>query len=498
MKIKEYLELIGITFEDDNAAIYFLSQYEIRNFILEKYNQLTSLQTQNEDGQKQIVATDKDLIDFSPSHKTDEVTKYCDDISPLIQPDKEQTANNSLQYQNKGIKLILPNAKNNYPYSFTLNTSKLSDNNIEVLKFEGLEKVGLTFNTKTKTIEGVPTTSGDHTITCLYKKKDIQDPDHVFQQNLKLVINPDPRSLWNTIPTPSNIEFYKEDSAHTFHKGNEKNIIVASQRGRSHAHAGKPRDDDYAFIYDATTDWYIMAVSDGAGSAKYGRRGSQIACQTVITTCRDKLKDVSISLEKQIENYHTEKDPDKVIDISDSLYTILGHGLLEAYKNINNEAKRTNHDLRDFATTLLITICKKTTVGWFIASLGVGDGVIAIYERNQPYLRILGDPDGGEFAGQTRFITMTEIIQPTEIYNRLSFDLVDDFTSLMLITDGVTDAKFETNANLKNVEKWHALWNDLSQEISFDAKAESSTQLLKWLDFWSQGNHDDRTIMIMY
>ena len=114
---------------------------------------------------------------------------------------------------------------------------------------------------------------------------------------------------------------------------------------------------------------------------------------------------------------------------------------------------------------------------------------------------MLGDPDEGEYAGQTRFLTMTDIFSdPKEFYGRLKCKIVPDFTALFLMTDGVSDPKFETDANLNNPDKWDALWNDLKEngvDLSDDNEA-AKEQLLKWLDFWSPGNHDDRTIAILY
>ena len=68
------------------------------------------------------------------------------------------------------------------------------------------------------------------------------------------------------------------------------------------------------------------------------------------------------------------------------------------------------------------------------------------------------------------------------------------------MSDGVSDPKFETDANLNNPDKWDALWDDLKEngvELTDDNEA-SKDQLLDWLDFWSPGNHDDRTIAILY
>lgn len=78
--------------------------------------------------------------------------------------------------------------------------------------------------------------------------------------------------------------------------------------------------------------------------------------------------------------------------------------------------------------------------------------------------------------------------------------IVPDFTALFLMTDGVSDPKFETDANLKSYDKWNELWADLKEngvELT-DDNEEAASQLLNWLDFWSPGNHDDRTIAILY
>ena len=46
---------------------------------------------------------------------------------------------------------------------------------------------------------------------------------------------------------------------------------------------------------------------------------------------------------------------------------------------------------------------------------------------------------------------------------------------------------------------WDGLWADLSKTVDFsDDNANAADQLLDWLDFWSPGNHDDRTIAILY
>lgn len=66
------------------------------------------------------------------------------------------------------------------------------------------------------------------------------------------------------------------------------------------------------------------------------------------------------------------------------------------------------------------------------------------------------------------------------------------------MTDGVTAAKLPTNNALADRDMWKELWTDLSGAVAFRRdNAEAEAQLLEWLNFWSPGNHDDRTIAVI-
>jgi hypothetical protein len=63
----------------------------------------------------------------------------------------------------------------------------------------------------------------------------------------------------------------------------------------------------------------------------------------------------------------------------------------------------------------------------------------------------------------------------------------------------VSDPKFETEAKLADLSAWDELWDDLQAGAGLSSPDEHPDQrLLEWLDFWSQGNHDDRTIAFIY
>ena len=448
--------------------------------------------------------------------------------------------NREITIKNKveSIKMVLPNAKVGEEYNHLI---KIEDDDIFEYWIEGLDNTGLitknettdkqeikttdtvikdsihghiseqennvVIGTKTRGIEinGIPTVSGDFDLVLKYKYDGWYDGCAILERKLKFVINPDPRSLWKNIPTDKNIKFYKEDFVSEYvvvpknDSGPQKDIVAASKRGRSHAHEGRARDDDFRLYHSNENGWYIIAVADGAGSAKYSRKGSAIACETCIEHCKqalmipDELENAIIDLSQAKEGYSNRA-------ISTLIYNIVGGAAHKAHRAILETSKANDDQIRDYSTTLLLAICKKFDFGWFVASFWVGDGAMCIYDKNRQYIKLLGAPDGGEYAGQTRFLTMKEIFSsPESIMSRLKYSIEKDFSALLLMTDGVSDPFFETDANLNKFEKWDALWENITSEVELtDDNAESQYQLLKWLDFWSPGNHDDRTIAILY
>ncbi|MDR1172094.1 MAG: protein phosphatase 2C domain-containing protein [Bacteroidales bacterium] len=416
----------------------------------------------------------------------------------------ERPPYDAIDLQIKSRHIALPNGKVNQNYDIHFDIEKIIPE-ISGIRFEGLDQAGLQFVPETKKITGIPQAAGDYKIKMYCRRHDWEEGKPTIEREITLIINPDPRSLWVDLPTPEDIEYYKPDCNREFIKVEasetvaRKDMVAASKRGRSHAHEGKPRDDDFMLHFDDGSGWYVMAVADGAGSARYSREGSRIACRTAVDTCITEIKNRGETFEKQIRTFSNVRSEENRKQAGDTLYHIIGTAAFKSHKDIEKEAVDKGNPIKDYATTLILSICKKFDFGWFVGAFWVGDGGIGIYAKEPPFLKVLGEADGGEFAGQTRFLTMTEIVQPMELYRRLRFDIVDDFTALILMTDGVTDPKFETDANLNRIEKWHDFWNNLSQEVDFsDDHENSAEQLLKWLDFWSPGNHDDRTIAILF
>ena len=405
----------------------------------------------------------------------------------------------------KAKQIVLNNGTVGKPYEFIFDFAKLQLTDIGDFMVEFDKEMGIDFTKEEKKISGVFKEAGEHIFHFNFKIKSEPAEKPFHKKEIKVIVNPDPKSLWRSDPTPTNIDYYKKDtdSAHFHFDG--KKLVVASKRGRSHAHEAKPRDDDFDFRFDEQSGFGIIAVADGAGASKFSRKGSQIACNSVIEYFETINNEKYIELDTEVRAYLKDQNEETLKAISSQFITHLGSAALLAQNKIRGEATDKGVEIRDFSTTLIFALIKKYNSQYVIAAFWVGDGGIGIYNKKTNEVHVLGIPDSGEFAGQTRFLTMSDIFTNGAYANRVKFKVVNDFTSLILMTDGITDPKFQTDNNLGRIEKWNELWADLegdNQEnsiVDFSKPIEEvESCLMNWLDFWSPGNHDDRTIAILY
>jgi hypothetical protein len=403
--------------------------------------------------------------------------------------------------------LQIPNGTVNKFYSYKFDLAKLGNNKIIFSAIESIEQYGLNYNHQSATLSGTPLLSGDFKINFQFK---IDGEEEDLPLNLKpmaLVINADPKSLWKDIPsTQTANNYWKEDNTSDFKPLGDKHIVVASKRGRSHANVGSFRDDDYAFKHFENTGWSVVCVADGAGSAALSRQGSLMACNAVIDYFNENFTpEYLVEFDQILANHHNKIGEDTSKKISHFVYNNLSKAALCAHKKIEELSNKLEVNIKDFHSTLIFTLFKKYEFGYAILSFGVGDCPIGLLNKDLTEIKLMNWLDVGEFGGGTRFITMPEIFSSDKFATRFGFKLMDDFSYLMLMTDGIYDPKFVVEANLEKLEKWQEFINDLSgnndEKIKVDFKPgnhEIANQLSAWMDFWSPGNHDDRTLAIIF
>ena len=338
--------------------------------------------------------------------------------------------------------------------------------------------------------------------------------------HMEMTVNPDPWSLWGDPVQPSGdkIVFSEEDNRRIEddHKSTiaedfeHFKVIGASRRGRSHERSGTFRDDDLGYWADPSTGRYVFVVADGAGSARFSREGSRRAVKFITEKA---AANVSVAA-WEADGAEPLKTGKVGMTLAGLAYKAM-FDLSEFVKSENAKDPKKKWELRDFNTTLLIAAVKRDDDGSLrIVTFSIGDGAIATFDGEKSEL--LCSPDGGEFSGGTYFLTTRSVWEKAAkdwlaFYNaRVHTKRIDaesaKRTALFLMTDGVSDPWFETDAALSSDEKWRSFAEETLKghgdnaagiDLSADAK-QNAERVWEWLYFKIVGNHDDRTLVAVY
>lgn len=412
---------------------------------------------------------------------------------------KPKTMEQTLIYKEKeefkDVHWVLKNASAKQFYEFSFEMEEFP--NIKIQNIGNLEETGLTF--ENNTISGTPETNNMYHLDVQFYH--VHDQNQMETKKIQLFVNADPKDLWKNIPSDTNAAFYKSDEDAFKGSFSDKKIVVASKRGRSHAHEGKFREDDFA-VNILSNGWNIVSVSDGAGSANAAREGSRVTTTTINQFFS------SHEILNQVDNninvlYTVQSSGEEQSEAKKNIIHILSESVLNVYHTLQKTAAENTLSVNDLHATLIFALLKKFSFGYVILSFGVGDCPINLINSDFSEVRLLNQMDVGEFGGGTRFITMKEIFND-KIASRFRITCVEDFSYLVLMTDGIYDPKFTTENKLEDIESWKLLFEDLAgnnddrTKVDFINDEKIDEELLIWCDFWSRGNHDDRTLAIIY
>ncbi|RIY31712.1 hypothetical protein CJP74_06475, partial [Psittacicella melopsittaci] len=367
-------------------------------------------------------------------------------------------------------RIQLPNARQDEPYLVTLSGQTIT-------KIAFPEEIGLKFDEKKRCIEGTPLEAGEFKVLIHTLTADILDA--------VLFVNPNPEKLWHNIPSKiGGYRFWKEDS-YSEKKDNVHGVLIAGrQRGRTHANKGTCCDDHFEMAYHPETGMSILAVSDGAGSAEFSRYGSKVLVEVATKKILELLNDEEKSYRK-----FAELPNEEVIALTTR--HLLTNAVQAAYLKLEDKAQRESIPVKSLSATLLVAITLPLKNGkWYTASYWVGDGAVAVFDTKEKEVNLLGKVDSGAYSGETQFLTQTEA-NAEKVFTRIATDTRDNPPVLFLMTDGVSDPKFKSDKQLEQYEPWESLWHELHKPLQAE---EPEKELEKWLDFFSKGEHDDRTL----
>ncbi|MEB3279755.1 MAG: PP2C family serine/threonine-protein phosphatase [Lyngbya sp.] len=168
-------------------------------------------------------------------------------------------------------------------------------------------------------------------------------------------------------------------------------IVSASVRGTSHEKCDLPCQDAYCY-QRLSDDILIVAVADGAGSARLSEIGSKIAVETAVNS----LAQTIISLYSQ----------PVAIDWQERLLDTLN----AAKMAVEAEAEVQEVEIRELATTLILTLATSD----FVAVAQVGDGA-AVVEDKTGKIEAITQPEQGEYLNETKFLIGFDAVETAQI-----------------------------------------------------------------------------------
>lgn len=186
-------------------------------------------------------------------------------------------------------------------------------------------------------------------------------------------------------------------------------VIHSCVQGTSHIKTKTPCQD--VVKYRLINNGVILALSDGAGSAKHSMFGAEISCDTIIDCFTQDFE--------WYYNADSIKVQEKIIH---RIRTRLGI-----------KAKSLESLKEDFASTLLF-ICIQ---GDQIIMGHIGDGIIGAIKENE--LIPLSKPEKGEFANSTYFTTSRNY----HAHFRLYKGKINNILSIFLMSDGAADCLYD-------------------------------------------------------
>lgn len=306
-------------------------------------------------------------------------------------------------------------------------------------------------------------------------------------------------TMWKVLEPASELRYRKLHHYCSYIPDHEMGTV--SVRGRSHEHSGTFRDD-HSIVKRISSQWNLLAVADGAGSCKYSREGSKLAIEACVDHISKSLNKFEVSdVEKHIKNLLDEgatpasKDLSQVYLGSFNQEVLFEAGKL-AVRAIEMEVANSEEQVsfKDFSTTLLIAIHKSFDGQDFVSTFSIGDGLIGLVESND--VKVLCEPESGEFAGQTRFLD-ARAFKTDEYHSRVKTAISHDFNALFVMTDGISDPKFDSYDDFTDVNVWNSLLDEIKSLIVLDDSSRTEQNLISWAQFKSPGHHDDRSISFL-
>ncbi len=188
------------------------------------------------------------------------------------------------------------------------------------------------------------------------------------------------------------------------------NMIQCAVQGRGHISTETPCQDK-TYVY-CENDTYVIALADGAGSARLSHYGAECVTKTICD-----------SLIKEFDLYFSEDD-------GVAVKRKIIHDLWDVLEAVASEQAC---EIKDLASTLLVAAVNKDRY----ILIHIGDGVIGFLKDDE--LKVATQPENGEFANTTVFVTSTDVLHSMKILK----GNLGAITGFVLMSDGTENSLYD-------------------------------------------------------
>jgi hypothetical protein len=274
------------------------------------------------------------------------------------------------------------------------------------------------------------------------------------------------------------------------------NLLAASVRGKLHAHKALWRDD--AYQWGCAGPWTVVALSDGAGSARLARVGARVACAQAVATVKEALGQLHLTPAADATPTAAEQE---------RLRHVLIDGAVQARAALVSEANRRRCPLRDLNATFLLLAHTPYGGGAFLGAVQVGDGAIGVFTEDD-CCHLLAGADHGQYSGETCFLTTPGVEEQLAPRVRFAF-FKKVVRALAVMCDGVSDDFFPEERRLIELfngspvqelktRQGESVWGVLHKSRGIVHNLQGGRALLDWLRYEKRGSSDDRTLVLLY
>lgn len=242
-------------------------------------------------------------------------------------------------------------------------------------------------------------------------------------------------------------------------------VLGASVQGVSHLRSQEPCQDRHQWL-ELAGGTLVLAVADGAGSAKWADHGAETAVTSAIAAAVAKLGGL---------NSGNDAAWDEAIR---AIFREARHALV-------CQAEERDIRLNDLATTLLVAIASWNRV----AAGQIGDGAVVVHWADGTFAS-LTRPVETEYLNETTFLTMEEDRQQLQVVIQTG-----DLKGLALLTDGLEMLALKMPQATPHLPFFEPLFRFLAAAADLD-RAEEQLRAFLQSPRITQRADDDLTLVL--